>query len=132
VSGPQRPMNATERMLLEHRAAVRVNLPGQLAHAAQTVAASIGAAVYASVAVPAEVRRAAETLTGWASRTAALVDREEAERERAGADRATWQRQIERQFPAKGSERAQEPRTGKPEGQDMPEGGSGPGEGPPR
>jgi hypothetical protein len=92
-------MSDAERVLLEHRAAVRVNLatdPGEVGHAARMLHHAIDTAAYARVATPPEVLAAAELVDRWAAVVREQVAAEQAERERTGQDRASFQHALER------------------------------------
>jgi hypothetical protein len=96
---PEPEMTKAERVLLEHRAAVRVNLgtdPGEVGHAARTLHYAIDTATYACVATPPEVLAAAAVVDRWAACVRAQVAAEQAQRERTGQDLASFQRAIER------------------------------------
>jgi hypothetical protein len=96
---PEPEMTKAERVLLEHRAAVRVNLatdPGDLGHAARTLHHAIDTATYACVATPPEVLAAAAVVDRWATCVRAQVAAEQAQRERTGQDQASFQRALER------------------------------------
>jgi hypothetical protein len=88
-----------ERVLLEHRAAVRSNLatdPGEVGHAARTLHHAIDVAAYARVDAPADVLAAAAVVDRWAAYVRAQVAAEQAQRERTGQDLASFQRALER------------------------------------
>ena len=87
------PMSDEERALLEHRWAVRVDLPGQASHAAQVARRLVDAAADAHLDAPAVVVRAVEALEGYA---VAVHERVAAELQRRGVDAATFQRDLER------------------------------------
>jgi hypothetical protein len=89
------PMTDDERALLEHRWAVRVDLPGQASHAAQ-VARRLVAAADAHLDAPAVVVRAVEALEGYAVAVHERVQAERAELQRRGVDTATFQQDLER------------------------------------
>jgi hypothetical protein len=90
-----RPMTDDERVLAAHRWAVRVNLPTDLAYAAQLARRLPGVARYGGVAVPAEVEQAGEVLERWAVAVAGQVEQERAELAASGLDPAAFQRQLE-------------------------------------
>jgi hypothetical protein len=90
------PMTDDERVLLEHRAAVRANLPTDAAHAAATAQRLVGVCRYAALPVPRDVERAADTLAWCARFIADQLTREQVEREQLGLDAATYQRRLER------------------------------------
>ena len=96
TSDPRAEMTDDERVLLEHRHAVRVNLPLDVRHAAELARRALGVAGYAAVDVPAEVTAAAEVVERWTAGVVAQVEGEEAERQRTGTDRASFQRDLER------------------------------------
>jgi hypothetical protein len=89
-------MTEAERVLLEHRAAVRVNLPDHARHAAETVRNALNTASYASLPPPPDVLTAAETVERWANDVNAQVERDRSIRQRTGASEAAYQRAIER------------------------------------
>jgi hypothetical protein len=89
-------MTEAERVLLEHRAAVRVNLPTHARHAAQTVRHALNTASYASLPPPPEVLTAAETVARWANEVCAQVEHDLYIRQRTGASAAAYQQAIER------------------------------------
>jgi hypothetical protein len=90
------PMSDDERALLEHRWAVRVNLPTDANHAAQVARRLVGVAAYTGVEVPDEFGRAVELLERFALAVSRQVEAERAELERRGGDAATYQRELER------------------------------------
>jgi len=94
----ERPITDAQRALLEHRAAVRVNLPADAAHAARTARWLANQADYARLPAPTVERigQAAEILEAIAASIAGRLEAEGAERERLGLDRATYQRRLER------------------------------------
>jgi hypothetical protein len=89
-------MSGDERVLLEHRWAVRVNLPTDANHAAQVARRLVDVAAYASVAVSDEFVGAVELLERLAAAISRQVQAERAELERRGVDAATYQRELER------------------------------------
>jgi hypothetical protein len=90
------PMPDEERALLEHRWAVRVDLPGQASHAAQVARRLVDAAADAHLDAPAVVVRAVEALEGYAIAVHERVMAERAELKRRGVDAAAFQRDLER------------------------------------
>ena len=88
-------MAEAERALLEHRHAVRVNLPVDVDHAARTLARAVGVASYARLEAPGEVLEAVAAVTAWAGSVRAQVEAETAERERTGAGQAEFQHSLE-------------------------------------
>src|SRR5206468_1393611 len=88
------PMTDEERALLEHRWAVRVNLPGQASHAAQVARRLVDAAADAHLDAPAVVVRAVEALEGYAVAVHERVTAERAELQRRGVDTATFQQDL--------------------------------------
>jgi hypothetical protein len=90
------PMTDEERALLEHRWAVRVDLPGQASHAAQVARRLVDAAADAHLDAPAVVVRAVEALEGYAVAVHERVQAERAELQRRGVDTATFQQDLER------------------------------------
>ena len=91
----EQPMSPDERVLLEHRWAVRVNLPGDAAHAARTARWVSQQAAYAGVARPVEVVQAIEVLEKFALVVGHQVEVDRAELERRGIDPASFQRELE-------------------------------------
>jgi hypothetical protein len=92
-------MTEAERILLEHRAAVRANLatdPGEVGHAARTLHHAIDVVAYAGVDAPTEILAAAEMVDRWAAAVREQVAAEQAQRERTGQDRASFQCALER------------------------------------
>src|SRR6266508_5008200 len=89
-------MGDDERVLLEHRWAVRVNLPTDANHAAQVARRLVDVAAYAGVEVPDEFARAVELLERFAQAVSRQVEAERAELQRRGVDDATFQRELER------------------------------------
>lgn len=83
---PEAGMSDAERMLTEHRAAVRANLATDTTHAARTLRHAIERATYAHVRIPAEVLAAAAAVDRWASVVTQFLAAEKAER---AAGRAT-------------------------------------------
>jgi hypothetical protein len=99
LRGPVMPdptMSDDERVLLEHRWAVRVNLPTDANHAAQVARRLVDVAAYAGVEVPAEFGRAVELLERFAQAVSRQVEAERAELERSDLDSAHFQRELER------------------------------------
>jgi hypothetical protein len=93
---PDPTMSDDERALLEHRWAVRVNLPTDANHAAQVARRTVDVAAYAGVEVPDEFGRAVELLERFALAVSRQVEAERAEQERSDLDSAHFQRQLER------------------------------------
>jgi hypothetical protein len=91
-------MSDDERVLLEHRWAVRVNLPTDANHAARVARRLVDVAAYAGVEVPDEFARAVKLLERFSQAVSRQVAAERAELEKhSGAvDRATFQRELER------------------------------------
>jgi hypothetical protein len=89
-------MSDEERALLEHRWAVRIDLPGQASHAAQVARRLVDAAADAHLDAPAVVVRAVEALEGYAVAVHERVQAERAELQRRGVDTATFQQDLER------------------------------------
>ena len=89
------PMTDDERVLLEHRWAVRVNLPTDANHVARLACRLVDVAAYACVEMPGEFSRAVELLERLASAVSRQVEAERAELERRGGDSAIFQRQLE-------------------------------------
>jgi hypothetical protein len=105
----QADMTDAERVLLEHRAAVRVNLPDHARHAAETIRNALSTATYASMSPPPEVLAAALAVERWARDVRDQVQRDRHIRQRTGASEAAYQRAIERaQARAPGAEHLQE------------------------
>src|SRR6266508_492554 len=90
------PMTDEERALLEHRWAVRVDLPGQASHAAQVARRLVEVAADAHLDAPAVVVRAVAALEGYAVAVHERVQAERAELQRRGVDTATFQQDLER------------------------------------
>jgi hypothetical protein len=90
------PLSDDERALLEHRWAVRVDLPSQASHAAQAARRLVAAAADAHLDAPAVVVRAVEALEGYAVAVHERVQAERAELERRSVDTATLQQDLER------------------------------------
>ncbi len=91
-------MTADQRVLLEHRAAVRVNLPGDANHAARTARWLAGQAAYARMpgALVERLEQAAELLEAAAFSIAGRIQAEGEERERLDLTAAAYQRRLER------------------------------------
>jgi len=89
-------LTADQRVLLEHRWAVRVNLPTDAAHAARTARWVSQQAAYAGLAVPADVVEAVELLEWYAGEVSRQVEQERAQRVLSGMDDARFQRELER------------------------------------
>jgi hypothetical protein len=89
-------MTDDERALLEHRWAVRVNLPTDARHAATIALRLLDVVRYAGLAVPAEVKRAAVKLEEFAAAVSRQVEQERAQRVLSGMDDARFQRELER------------------------------------
>jgi hypothetical protein len=89
------PMSDDERALAEHRWAVRVNLPTDLAHVAALARRAVASARYASLTIPADVDAVVDLLEWWATQVAGQVDSERAELARSGLDAAEHQRHLE-------------------------------------
>jgi len=90
------PMTDDERALLEHRWAVRVDLPGQASHAAQVARRLVDAAADAHLDAPAVVVRAVAALEGYAVAIHEGMEGERGELQRRGVDTATFQPDLER------------------------------------
>jgi hypothetical protein len=89
------PMTPDERVLAEHRWAVRVNLPTDLAHVAALARRAVSQARYASLQIPADVDAVVDLLEWWATQVAGQVDTERTALARSGLDAASYQRQLE-------------------------------------
>jgi len=91
-------MTDDERALLEHRWAVRVNLPTDVMHAAQLARRVLEVAAYARLELPGQdaVVQAVETLEGWAVAIDQRVKADRAQRVLSGMDEARFQRELER------------------------------------
>jgi len=89
-------MSDDERVLLEHRWAVRVNLPTDARHAATIALRLLDVVRYAGLAVPPEVKTAAVRLQQFAGEVERQVTADRAELERSGMDDAHFQRELER------------------------------------
>jgi hypothetical protein len=89
-------LTADQRVLAEHRWAVRCNLPDDAAHAARTARWTVDNATYARVPVPADVVEAVELLEWFAGEVARQVEQERAQRVLSGMDEARFQRELER------------------------------------
>ena len=91
-------MTDDERALLEHRWAVRVNLPTDVMHAAQLARRALEVAAYARLELPGQdaVVQAVETLEGWAVAIDQRVKAERTRRVLSGMDDAQFQRELER------------------------------------
>jgi hypothetical protein len=92
----EQPITDAQRALLEHRWAVRVNLPSDVMHAARTARRAVDVAAYARLDAPEVVTRAVEVLEGWAIAVDQRVKTERAQRVLFGMDDAGFQRQLER------------------------------------
>lgn len=90
------PITEDQRALLEHRWAVRVNLPTDARHAATLALRLLDVVRYAGLAVPAEVKRAAVKLEEFAGEVERQVAADRARRVLSGMDDATFQRELER------------------------------------
>lgn len=92
------PMTDDQRALLEHRWAVRVNLPTDAQHAARTARWLVDHASYARMPAPLVERigQAAELLEAAAFSIAGRVQAEREERERLDLTVAAYQRRLER------------------------------------
>jgi hypothetical protein len=73
------PMTEDERTLLEHRWAMRVNLPTDARYAAHIARRLVDVAAYAGVAVPGDFVRAGEVLKRLAAAISRQVEAERAE-----------------------------------------------------
>ncbi len=91
-------MTDAQRALLEHRAAVRVNLPADAAHAARTARWLAQQADYARLPAPTVERigQAAEILEATAAQVAGRLEAEGVERARLDLTAAAYQRRLER------------------------------------
>jgi hypothetical protein len=91
-------LTEAQRVLLEHRWAVRVNLPGDAQHAARTARWLAGQAGYARLpgALVERIGQAAELLEAAAFSIAGRVQAEGEERERLDLTTAAYQRRLER------------------------------------
>jgi len=91
-------MTEAQRVLAEHRWAVRVNLPNDAAHAAQTARWLADQASYARMpaALVERIGQAAELLEAAASAIAGRLTAEQQERERLDLTAAAYQRRLER------------------------------------
>ena len=91
-------MTDDERALLEHRWAVRVNLPTDVMHAAQIARRALEVAAYARLGLPGQdaVVQAVETLEGWAVAIDQRVKADRAQRVLSGIDDAHFQQELER------------------------------------
>jgi len=89
-------LTADQRVLAEHRWAVRLNLPTDAAHAARTARWVSQQAAYAGVPVPADVVEAVELLEWFAGEVSRQVEHERAQRVLSGMDDARFQRELER------------------------------------
>jgi hypothetical protein len=96
------PMTDDERVLAEHRWAVRVNLPTDLAHVAALARRAVAQARYASLQIPADVDAVVDLLEWWATQVAGQADTERGELARSGLDAAAFQRHLERGVPPAG------------------------------
>ncbi len=94
----QEDMTADQRVLLEHRAAVRVNLPNDATHAARTARWLAGQASYARLpgALVERLEQAAEQLEAAAFSIVGRIQAEGEERERLDLTTAAYQRRLER------------------------------------
>jgi hypothetical protein len=90
------PMTDDERALLEHRWAVRVNLPTDARHAATVALRLLDVVRYTGLAVPAEVTRAAVDLEAFAAQVERQVGADLDELARSGLDAASFQKEVER------------------------------------
>jgi hypothetical protein len=92
------PMTDDERALLEHRWAVRVNLPTDAGHVAALARRLVGVARYAAMptATVERCERAAEQTEAVAAAIAGRVGAERDELARSGLDIARFQREVER------------------------------------
>jgi hypothetical protein len=89
-------MTDDERALLEHRWAVRVNLPAHARHAGESARYLVDRARYAGLPVPADVVEAAELLEWFAGEVERQVAADRARRVLSGMDDARFQRELER------------------------------------
>ncbi len=92
-------MTDAERAPLEHRWAVRVNLPGDANHAARTASWLAVRAAYARMPAPLVERleQAAELLEAAAFSITGRIQAEGEERERLDLTAAAYQRRLERE-----------------------------------
>lgn len=89
-------MTEDERVLLEHRWAVRVNLPTDANHVAASARRLLDVAAYARLEVPGEFTRAVELLERLAAAISRQVEQERAQRVLSGMEDAHIQRELER------------------------------------
>jgi hypothetical protein len=89
------PITPDQRVLLEHRWAVRVNLPTDLHHVAALAGRAVASARYASLPVQEDLDEAVELLERWAVQVAGQIDTERTALARSGLDVASFQRQLE-------------------------------------
>jgi len=91
-------MTEAQRALAAHRWAVRVNLPTDARHAAQTARWALDQAAYARLELPGQdaVAGAVEVLEGWAVAVHERVKAERAQRVLSGMDEGRFQRELER------------------------------------
>jgi hypothetical protein len=91
-------MTYDERILLEHRWAVRANLPTDAGHVAALARRLVGVARYASMPTETVERceRAAEQTEAAAATIAGHVGAERDELARSGLDTASFQKEVER------------------------------------
>jgi hypothetical protein len=95
--GDRDPTTDDQRVLAEHRWAVRVNLPTDLGHVAALARRAVAAARYASLQVPVDVDAVVDLLEWWATQVAGLIDTERTALARSGMDAASYQLKLERE-----------------------------------